>query len=97
MLGAIRQEILSGIRHVEQFKRLKDYLGAFPDTPLVAQDYELAAELFNTCRRRGIQGSSTDFLICSASIRRGFKILTIDGDFELFQAHIPISLVEASL
>ena len=56
LLGAIRQEVLSGIRHAEQFARLREYLRAFPDLELTVEDYELAAEFFNTCRRNGIQG-----------------------------------------
>ncbi|MGL4497518.1 MAG: hypothetical protein ACRCU2_00520, partial [Planktothrix sp.] len=31
LLGAIRQEVLSGVRHPEQFSRLRDYLRTFPD------------------------------------------------------------------
>jgi len=93
LLGAIRQEILSGIRNFEQFARLRDYLQAFPDLELVSKDYEMAAEFFNTCRSKGIQGSNTDFLICSVAHRLGYSILTNDNDFQNFQAHIPIVLV----
>jgi len=50
LLGAIRQEVLSGIRYPEQFARLRDYLRAFPDLELTTEDYEVAAEFFNTCR-----------------------------------------------
>ena len=28
---------------------------------LTRQDHELAAQLFNTCRSKGVQGSNTDF------------------------------------
>lgn len=49
MLGAIRQEILSGVRHQEQFERLRDRLRAFLDLALVRDDFELAAEFFNRC------------------------------------------------
>jgi predicted nucleic acid-binding protein len=66
LLGVIRQEILSGIRSFEQFARLRDYLRAFPDLELMPEDYELAAEFFNTCRNNGIQGSNTDFLISAS-------------------------------
>lgn len=38
MLGAIRQEILSGIRNFEQFTRLRDYLRALRDLELIAED-----------------------------------------------------------
>jgi predicted nucleic acid-binding protein len=47
LLGAVRQEVLSGIRNIEQFTRLKDYLHAFPDLELTTEDYELAAEFYN--------------------------------------------------
>ncbi len=43
MLGAVRQEILSGIRHVEQFERLERDLEAFSDEFVTAADYVEAA------------------------------------------------------
>ncbi len=93
MIGAIRQEILSGIRYLEQFNRLKERLQAFPNLDLREKDYELAAEFFNTCRSQGIQGSNTDFLICAAAVSRNYLIFTTDEDFEHFEAHIPIHLL----
>jgi predicted nucleic acid-binding protein len=93
ILGAIRQEVLSGIKSPEQFKRLRDTLRAFPDIPLTSDDYEQAAEFFNTCRQHGIQGSNTDFLICAVAYRRNIQIFTTDKDFQYFQAHIPVNLL----
>ncbi|MCG6138639.1 MAG: PIN domain-containing protein [Nostoc sp. LLA-1] len=93
LLGAIRQEILSGIRNFEQFTRLRDYLQAFPDVELIPEDYEIAAEFFNTCRIKGIQGSNTDFLICAVAYRRSYSILTTDNNFHSFRMHIPIILL----
>jgi len=93
LLGVIRQEVLSGIRYTEQFVRLRDYLRAFPDIELTSEDYELAAEFFNTCRSNGVQGSNTDFLLCPVAHRRGYSILTTDKDFENFRLHIPVVLV----
>ncbi len=93
ILGAIRQEVLSGIRHQAQFDRLRNALRAYPDTVLSVDDYELASEFFNTCRSRGIQGSNTDFLICAVAHRRKYQIFTTDRDFENFQPHIPITLI----
>jgi predicted nucleic acid-binding protein len=94
LLGSVRQEVLSGIRYVEQFTRLRDYLRAFPDVELTPQDYETAAEFYNTCRTKGIQGANTDFLICAVAHRRGYSILTTDKDFEGFQPYIPIVLLK---
>jgi hypothetical protein len=93
LLGLIRQEVLSGIRYTEQFVRLRDYLRAFPDLELISEDYELAAEFFNTCRSKGVQGSNTDFLLCAVAHRRSYSIFTTDKDFENFRLHIPIVLL----
>ena len=96
LLGVIRQEVLSGIRYTEQFVRLRDYLRAFPDLELISEDYELAAEFFNTCRSNGVQGSNTDFLLCAVAHRRSYSIFTTDKDFENFRLHIPIVLLGVS-
>jgi hypothetical protein len=93
LLGVIRQEVLSGVRYSEQFIRLRDYLRAFPDLELTSEDYELAAEFFNTCRSNGVQGSNTDFLLCAVAHRRGYSIFTTDKDFENFRLHIPVTLL----
>jgi predicted nucleic acid-binding protein len=92
LLGAIRQEILSGVRDRAQFERLRDHLRAFSDLELAAEDYEEAALLFTRCRREGIQGSNTDFLICSVALRRDLSIFTTDGDFRHFGRVLPIAL-----
>ena len=95
MLGAVRQEVLSGIREMSTFRKLRDRLRAFPDVPLVAADHERAAEFFITCRGKGAQGANTDFLICSLACRLDCRVLTTDKDFHAFAAHLPIVLAEA--
>ncbi|MBT4291003.1 MAG: PIN domain nuclease, partial [Deltaproteobacteria bacterium] len=67
MIGPIRQEILSGIKHETQFQNLKENLSGFTDLQLNENDYILAAQFYNLCRSKGIQGSNTDFLICAVS------------------------------
>jgi hypothetical protein len=54
--------------------------------------HERAAEFFNVCRSRGIQGSNTDFVICAVADRCGMAIPATDGDFPLFALHLPIQL-----
>ena len=93
MLGAVRQELLSGIKSAEQFGTLLAALKGFEDVALVQSDYELAAEFFNTCRSKGVQGSNTDFLICAAASARKLPILTTDQDFVLYAKHLPIDLL----
>ncbi len=90
--GPVRQELLSGVRDEATYRRLRSHLQAFPDIALESADYENAAVFFNTCRGKGIQGSNTDFLICSAAKRRGFAILTTDTDFLRYAKHLPIRI-----
>ncbi|MBC7963304.1 MAG: PIN domain-containing protein [Steroidobacteraceae bacterium] len=92
MLGPVRQEILSGIREETHFLRLMEHLRAFPDALLEQHDFESGAEFFNTCRRNGVQGSNTDFLMCAAAIRLNIPIFTTDADFLGYSRFIPLSL-----
>ena len=94
IIGAVRQEVLSGVRTTEQFERLRETLRGFPDLELLTGDYERAAECFTQCRSRGIQGSNTDFLLCAVAERYGLAILTTDQDFGLFARHLPVTLHE---
>jgi hypothetical protein len=92
VIGPIRQELLSGIRTVAVFAQLRDELQSFPDETLETADFERAAEHFNLCRARGVQGSNTDFLICAVAERRRLAILTTDADFARFADVLPIEL-----
>ncbi len=92
LVGPIRQEILSGIREQAVFEQLRDQLRAFPDEPITSADYEQAAEYFNACRAKGLQGSNTDFLLCAVSVRHRLPILTTDDDFARYGKVIPIAL-----
>ena len=69
LIGPIRQEVLSGIREAAQFERLRSKLAEFPDAALHPADFETAAQFFNRCRAKGLQGSNIDFLICAVSAR----------------------------
>ena len=93
MMGAIRQELLSGIKSQAGFDALKSTLTGFEDVPLTMQDYEKAAEVFNTCRANGVQGSNTDFLICAVSINHQLPIFSVDNDFLNYQKCLPRSLL----
>ncbi|HMJ13660.1 MAG TPA: PIN domain-containing protein [Polyangiaceae bacterium] len=92
MLGAVRQELLLGIKLRAHFELLRDHLRSFPDLELETTDYEEAAAAFNRCRERGIQGSNTDFLICAAALRRDLSIYTMDGDFKHYARALKLEL-----
>lgn len=91
-MGPIRQELLSGISNREKFNILKEKLKTFDDIVIKQQDYELAAEISNLCRTNGIQGSHTDFLICSVTINNHMSIFTTDKDFNYYKKFVDIKL-----
>jgi predicted nucleic acid-binding protein len=92
LLGAVRQELLSGVRQEKTFTELRDYLRAFDEPNLDVADYEEAAHIHNQCRSRGIAGSAVDFLICAAATRRKWQIFTTDQDFARYSKARPLRL-----
>jgi len=96
IIGPIRQELLSGISDDLVFTRLRKRLDIYPDQPLIADDFVCAADFSNRCRRHGVQGSPTDFLICAVAHRLGIAVFTTDNDFSNYAQHVPIALVPLS-
>ena len=97
IIGPIRQEILSGYSDLRKFKILKEKLSYFENTPIQDSDYESAAELCNQCRKKGIQGSHIDFLICAIALRLDVPIFTTDNNFLQYKRVLSIKLFEKEL
>jgi predicted nucleic acid-binding protein len=92
LIGPIRQELLSGISNQSDFENLKNKMNVFKDFRIQTVDYERAAEYSNICRKHGIQGSHTDFLICSVAFGNEWEIFTEDKDFLNYEKYLPICL-----
>jgi len=95
IIGPIRQELLSGISDLSAFETLKRRMAVFSDYIIQTEDYEQAAEFSNICRKKGIQGSHIDFLICSVAVKNGWDIFTEDQDFLNYQKYLPINFYPA--
>ena len=93
IIGPIRQELLSRIPQVKQFEQLKEFLSAFEDIMLRTEHFEKAAEYCNICRRKGIQGSTIDFLICAVAFIENLVIFTVDKDFANYKKYLPLKLL----
>ena len=92
MIGPIRQELLSGISNPSQFNKLKHPLSFFEDIILKTDHFVEAAEFSNLCRKNGIQGSTTDFLICAVANLEKLSIFTVDSDFINYNKYLKIKL-----
>ena len=60
---------------------------------LKKEHFEKAAEFSNICRSRGIQGSTTDFLICAVACLENLIIFTTDNDFENYRKRLPVNMI----
>ncbi len=94
LIGPIRQEILSGLPDSKSFERVREHLTDFDDLEIVARDYEAAAVAYNICRRKGVQGSHIDFLICAVASRCVLPIFTTDKDFINYARFLDIQLYQ---
>jgi predicted nucleic acid-binding protein len=92
LIGLVRQELLSGIKTMEQYEKLRLHLRSFPDEPIDASDYEEAAKAGNRCRGKGIVVSIVDILICAVAIKRKWAIFTTDPDFINYVKVLPVSI-----
>lgn len=79
MIGPIRQEVLSGIREIDQFEKLKAKLESVKDVDLTTRYYEEAARLYNLCRSRGVECGPIDILLCAVAVEKKWPILTYDN------------------
>jgi len=93
LIGPIRQELLSGIRHKIQFERLQERLDDFLCFEMRQSHYDRAAECFNACRAHGISAGSVDMVICASAIQHDVHIMTTDPDFSRYAKHLPIHLL----
>jgi predicted nucleic acid-binding protein len=92
IFGLVRQEILSGIRAVEQFEKLKNVLRSFPDEATQTADHEAAAKASDACRSKGVAVSIVDILICALASGREWPIFTTDPDFQKYAGIVPVRL-----
>jgi predicted nucleic acid-binding protein len=92
LIGPIRQELLSGISDELKFQTLKEKMRAFDNLDISSTDYEDAAIIYNECRKKGIQGSQIDYLICSVAKANNVSIFTTDKDFENYNKIIGLKL-----
>lgn len=93
LIGPIVQEVLSGIKNKKEFTELREKFLVFDFLSLTEEIYVKAAEYFNICKARGLNGGHIDFLICAAVEHYGCNLLTIDSDFKSFEKYLPIKLL----
>ncbi len=86
MTGVIRMELLRGAAP-SIFEELRASLDEHPMLATEATDFDLAADLFRSCRAAGTAvRNSVDCLIAAPCIRTGTPLLHADADFDKLAA-----------
>jgi predicted nucleic acid-binding protein len=89
----IRMELLAGARDEQQLGDLRGLLARGSLLPTEPTDYEEAAALYRTCRRRGeTVRKLIDCLIAATAIRSAIPVLHSDNDFDVLARHTPLSI-----
>ena len=90
--GLVLQEVLRGFAGPKNREQLVQRLSVLAFLQHEKQDHVAAAELRNTCRRRGVQIGTTDALLVQLCQRYELTLLTTDSDFDAASHHLDVRL-----
>lgn len=90
--GVVLQELLQGARGPKSTGLILEYFDALSMIDPRRSDYIDAANIYNTCRRAGVQLGTMDALIAQLCISRDLMLLTTDNDFLHAAKHVPLQL-----
>ena len=88
--GLVLQELLSGFSGPKARPLIIDRFAALPLIITDRNDHVAAAEIRNTCRRRGVQVGTIDALLIQLCIRHELMMLSVDEDFRHAARHVPL-------
>jgi predicted nucleic acid-binding protein len=91
--GIVLQELLSGVRSKEQFRKLQEMMAGFPLLLASEIHHVRAAQISNACRRKGVACSTVDALIAAITVENAGRLFTTDADFQRLAAHCDLQLV----
>jgi predicted nucleic acid-binding protein len=90
--GLVLQELLQGFAGPKARAQLVERLSALAFLQPDRDDHIEAAEVRNTCRRRGVQVGTIDALLIQLCRRHDLMLLSADQDFQAAARHVEFSL-----
>jgi predicted nucleic acid-binding protein len=91
--GLVLQELLQGFSGAKASGQIVNRFAALPFVIPDRMDHIQAAEIRNTCRRKGIQTGTIDALLAQLCLRHELKLLTTDNDFKYISEVYPLHLI----
>ena len=90
--GLILQELLQGFAGPKARTQLLERLSALAFLQPEREDHMEAAEVRNSCRRRGVQIGTIDALLIQLCRRHGLVMLSTDQDFQAASRYVDFRL-----
>lgn len=90
--GLVLQELLQGFAGPKARAQLVERLSALAFLQPGREDHIEAAEVRNSCRRRGVQVGTIDALLIQLCRRHDLVLLTTDQDFHAAARHVEFRL-----
>jgi predicted nucleic acid-binding protein len=91
----VRMELLAGARDEPHLRQLRGLLARATVLRTGPADYEQAATLYRSCRRRGeTVRKLIDCLIAAVAIREDVPVLHLDADFTVLAGHTALRVHE---
>lgn len=90
--GIVLQELLQGFNGQKAGARIVERFSVLPLLVPGRDDHVAAAEVRNTCRRRGVQIGTIDALLATLCIAHDLELLAADTDFARIAEHHPLRL-----
>lgn len=90
--GLVLQELLQGFAGPKARAQLVERLSALAFLQPDRDDHIEAAEVRNTCRRRGVQVGTIDALLIQLCRRHDLMLLSADQDFQAAARHVEFRL-----
>ncbi len=95
--GVVLTEVLQGIREEKEYEKTKSALSELIFLPMTQDTFYLAADIYRTCRTRGITiRNSTDCMIAATCIQHGVKLIHNDKDFDLIGSQFSLEMLAIS-
>jgi len=90
--GLVLQELLQGFAGPKARSQLIEKFGALGFIQPDREDHVEAAEVRNTCRRRGVQIGTIDAMLIQLCLKNDLVLLSTDNDFRSASKHIKFRL-----
>jgi len=87
----IIMEVLQGVRDDEKYDKIKSFLDSLPMVEVKYEDFIKAANIYRTCRKKGITiRKSIDCIIAAVAMNNNLKLFSNDRDFDNIRNHFEI-------